>query len=371
MNVVIAAGGTGGHLYPAIAVAREFLRRDQTTHIVFVGTSRGIESTVLAHEGFELELISAKPLMGKQVLDRVRALAAIPVSLWQSLRLLKRRRADLVIGVGGYTSPTVLLAAFLCRIPSVILEPNAYPGLANTVVAPLARRIFLAFESAKQYFKQETVWVVGMPVRRAFLEQRSDIHMQATSGGRHVLIFGGSQGAKAINSAVIEALPALQAISGLRVTHQTGAHDLERVTEAYRRAGLQAEVVPFLYDMPVVVRSADLIVARAGGMTVAELTVCGKPAILVPLPTAIYNHQALNAAVMESAGAAVVLPQSELTGPRLADMLIAILNDSARLRVMSERSAEIGRIDAAEVIVRECYDVMGRRHETNRSVGAV
>ena len=371
MNVVIAAGGTGGHLYPAIAVAREFLRRDHATHIIFVGTSRGIESTVLSHEGFELDLISAKPLMGKHVFERARALAAIPVSLWQSLRVLKRRRPDLVIGVGGYTSPTVLLAAFLRRIPSVILEPNAYPGLANTVVAPLAHRIFLAFESAKQYFKQATVRVVGMPVRRAFLEQRSDHNRRAMSGGCHVLIFGGSQGAKAINSAVIEALPALQAVSGLRVTHQTGAHDFERVAEAYRRAGLPAEVVPFLYDMPAVLQSADLIVARAGGMTVAELTVCGKPAILVPLPTAIYNHQALNAAVMESAGAAVVLPQADLTGSRLADALAAILNDPERLRAMSEKSAGIGRSDAAEVIVRECYDVMGRRHETNRSVGAI
>ncbi len=371
MNVVIAAGGTGGHLYPAIAVAREFLRQDEETHIVFVGTSRGIESTVLAHEGFELDLISAKPLMGKHVLDRARAVAALPRSLWQSLRLLKRRQADLVIGVGGYTSPTVLLAAFLRRIPSVILEPNAYPGLANTVVAPLARRIFLAFESATQYFKQATVRVVGMPVRRAFLEEVPAGRQPSMPGGRHLLVFGGSQGAKAINSAVIEALPALRGVRGLRLTHQTGLQDHERVQAAYQQAGLPAEVVPFLYDMPAVLRSADLIVARAGGMTVAELTVCGKPAILIPLPTAIYNHQALNAAVMASAGAALVLPQSELTGSRLGDTIVAILNDPDRLRSMSEKSAGIGRSDAAEVIVRECYDVMGRRHESNRSVGAV
>ena len=164
MNVVIAAGGTGGHLYPAVAVAREFLRQDPATRVVFVGTLRGIESTVLAHEGFELELIGAKPLMGKRLLERVQALAAVPASLGQSSRLLKKRQADLVIGVGGYTSPTVLLAAFLRRIPSVILEPNAYPGLANRVVAPLAQRIFLAFESGKQFFRQKTVRVVGMPV---------------------------------------------------------------------------------------------------------------------------------------------------------------------------------------------------------------
>lgn len=371
MNLVVAAGGTGGHLYPAIAVAREFLRQDPATHVVFVGTSRGIESTVLAHEGFELDLISAKPLMGKRMLERVRALAALPVSLGQSLQLLKRRHADLVIGVGGYTSPAVLMAAFLRRIPSVILEPNAYPGLANRAVAPLARRIFLAFESAKQFFAHATVRVVGMPVRRAFLDQPPATREATIPAGRHVLIFGGSQGAKAINQAVIEALPALRSITGVRVTHQTGAQDHERVTAAYREAGFEAEVVPFLYDMPAVLRSADLIVARAGGMTVAELTVCGKPAILIPLPTAIYNHQALNAAVMESAGAAVVVPQSELNGSRLAGTMIAILENADRLRSMSASSAAIGRADAAEVIVRECYDLMGRRHETNRRVGAV
>jgi UDP-N-acetylglucosamine--N-acetylmuramyl-(pentapeptide) pyrophosphoryl-undecaprenol N-acetylglucosamine transferase len=371
MNVVVAAGGTGGHLYPAIAVAREFLRRDPATQVTFVGTERGIEGTVLAHEGFDLDLISAKPLMGKDLLERTKALAALPVTLWQSWRLLKRRRADLVIGVGGYTSPAVLLAAFLVRIPGVILEPNAYPGLANRVAAPLARRIFLAFDSTRRFFSPKTVRVVGMPVRQAFLERPPVSGQGALPHRPHVLIFGGSQGAKAINTAVIEALPSLRAIKGLRVTHQTGAQDRERVALAYREAGLEAEVVSFLYDMPAVLRSADLVVARAGGMTVAELTVCGKAAVLIPLPTAIYNHQALNAAVMESAGAAVVLPQSALNGPRLAEILAAILNDTERLRSMSANSAALGRADAAEVIVRECYDVTGRRHETNRSVGTV
>ncbi|HJR76970.1 MAG TPA: undecaprenyldiphospho-muramoylpentapeptide beta-N-acetylglucosaminyltransferase [Nitrospiraceae bacterium] len=372
MNVVVAAGGTGGHLYPAIAVAREFLRQDPATRVVFVGTSRGIESTVLAHEGFELELIAAKPLMGKRLWERVRALAVLPTSFGQSWRVLGKRQADLVIGVGGYTSPTVLLAALLRRIPSVILEPNAYPGLANRVVAPFARRIFLAFESTRRFFTQTTVRVVGMPVRRAFLEQRAAGEKRAMPGERHLLIFGGSQGAKAINAAMIEALPALRAIGGLRITHQTGTQDHERVAAAYREAGYEtAEIVPFLYDMPAVLRSADLVVARAGGMTVAELTVCGKPAILIPLPTAIYNHQALNAAVMESVGAAVVLPQAELTGARLADTIAAILNDQDRLHSMSAGSAGIGRSDAAEAIVRECYDLMGRRHEINRRVGAV
>ena len=155
------------------------------------------------------------------------------------------------------------------------------------------------------------------------------------------------------------------------MTHQTGQSDHARVTDAYRTAGMDAKVVPFLYDMPAVLRSADLVVSRAGGMTIAELTVCGKPAILIPLPTAIYNHQALNAQVMESAGAAIVLSQTDLNGARLSRVITGILQEPERLRTMSTNSFGMRRIDAAEVIVRECYDVMGRRHETNRSIGAV
>jgi UDP-N-acetylglucosamine--N-acetylmuramyl-(pentapeptide) pyrophosphoryl-undecaprenol N-acetylglucosamine transferase len=370
MNVVVAAGGTGGHLYPAIAIAREFLRRDPATRVVFVGTTRGIETTVLAHEGFELDLISAKPVMGKSMTDVLRAVGTLPLTLWQSFRVLAKRKADLVIGVGGYTSPMVLLAAFVRRVPGVLLEPNAYPGMANKVVAPLVRRIFLAFETTAQFFDRARVRVVGMPVRQAFLEQTRDTGTSDTTRACHLLIFGGSQGAKAINSAVIEALPYLKAISGLRITHQTGQSDHALVTDAYRTSGLDAKVVPFLYDMPAVLRSADLVVSRAGGMTIAELTVCGKPAILIPLPTAIYNHQALNAQVMESAGAAVVLCQTDLNGARLARAITGILEKPEHLRTMSTNSFAMRRTDAAEVIVRECYDVMGRRHETNRSIGA-
>ena len=372
MNVVVAAGGTGGHLYPAIAVAREFLRRDPATRVVFVGTTRGIETTVLAHEGFELDFISAKPVMGRGLMDVMRAVGTLPLSLWQSFRVLAKRKADLVIGVGGYTSPMVLLAAFVRRVPGVMLEPNAYPGMANKVVAPMVRRIFLAFETTTRCFDRAKVRVVGMPVRRAFLEQGRDGGAStATAETCHVLIFGGSQGAKAINSVVIEALPHLKSITGLKVTHQTGQPDHARVTDAYRTAGMDAKVVPFLYDMPAVLRSADLVVSRAGGMTIAELTVCGKPAILIPLPTAIYNHQALNAQVMESAGAAIVLSQTDLNGARLSRVITGILQEPERLRTMSTNSFGMRRIDAAEVIVRECYDVMGRRHETNRSIGAV
>ncbi len=372
MTIVIAAGGTGGHLYPAVALAREFLRCDPTTRIAFVGTARGIESKVLAHEGFELVFITAKPVMGRGWWRTVQGLLSVPVGLGQSLSLLRRYRADLAIGVGGYTSPTILAAAALAGIARVIVEPNAYPGMANKAVAPWAQRIFLAFESAGRSFNRQKVRVVGTPIRREFLahvEERDPAGTART--GRRLLIFGGSQGARAINGAVIEGLSSLMRhLPDVTITHQTGEADHQRVSEAYGRAGIHAEVVPFLYDMPRALLAADLVVARAGAMTIAELTACGKPAILIPLPTAIYDHQTKNARAMEAGGGALVLPQADLTGARLSESIVSLFQSPGQLQAMRENSWQMRRIDAAEVIVRECYNLMGVTHDINRTVGA-
>lgn len=371
MTIVIAAGGTGGHLYPAVALAREFLHRDPMTKVLFVGTSRGLESKVLAHEGFELVLINAKPVMGKGLTDVLKGLCAMPLSLWQCGRILSQRQARLVIGVGGYTSPMMVLAAALKRIPRVILEPNAYPGLANKAVGPFVQRVFLAFESAARFFDQRKGRVVGTPVRKEFLTQCRPPGRERQRGGHHVLVFGGSQGAKALNSAAIEGLPALlKQRPHMTVTHQTGEADHDRVSQAYRRAGVTATVLPFVYDMPAAINAADVVVARAGAMTVAELTTCGKPAILIPLPTAIYDHQMKNAKVMEAAGAAVVLPQADLTGATLARSVAQILDDPQRMKAMEDASVGLRRLDAAEAIVRECYALIGDQRHVNHSLGA-
>jgi UDP-N-acetylglucosamine--N-acetylmuramyl-(pentapeptide) pyrophosphoryl-undecaprenol N-acetylglucosamine transferase len=371
MTIVIAAGGTGGHLYPAIALAREFIRRNPASTVLFVGTTRGLESKVLAHEGFKLILISAKPVMGKRPIDVLRGLCAMPLSFWQCRRILRRTGADLVIGVGGYTSPMMVMAAALTGIPRVILEPNAHAGLANKAVGPFVQRVFLAFASAAGSFNKGKVRVVGTPIRSDFLRQASSPPAAKPSGSHRVLIFGGSQGAKAINSAAIEGLPPLlRQRPDMAVTHQTGEPDLPRVKEAYRRAGVAIDVVPFLYDMPSAINAADVVVARAGAMTVAELTACGKPAILIPLPTAIYDHQAKNAKVMEDAGAAVVISQAGLTGPTLAQALIDILDNPDRIRAMGAASLSLRRMDAAETIVRECYALIGDQHDLDQSLGA-
>jgi UDP-N-acetylglucosamine--N-acetylmuramyl-(pentapeptide) pyrophosphoryl-undecaprenol N-acetylglucosamine transferase len=372
MTIVIAAGGTGGHLYPAVALAREFLRRDPATTVLFVGTSRGLESKVLAHEGFKLALIDAKPVMGTGLWGMVKGFCAMPLSLWQCWRILRQRQARLVIGVGGYTSPMMVVAAALAGVTRVILEPNANPGMANKAVGPFVHRVFLAFESAAGSFDRARVRVVGTPIRKEFLERlQSAAATSSEPGHMHLLIFGGSQGAKAINSAVIEGVPALmKQRPRLTVTHQTGESDHARVAEAYRRAGVSVTATPFLYDMPSAINAADLVVARAGAMTVAELTTCGKPAILIPLPTAIYDHQMKNARVMEAAGAAVVLPQAELTGAKLAETIGAILDDPERIRAMGAASVILRRTDAAEAIVRECYALIGDHHDLNQPLGA-
>lgn len=355
MTIAIAAGGTGGHLYPAVALAREFLRRDSLIKILFIGTKRGLEAKVLAYEGFELALITAHPVMGKKGAAMLRGVASLPIGVWQSLALFRRRGVNLVIGVGGYTSPAALVAATLQRIPRVILEPNAHPGMANKVVAPLAQRIFLAFESAAQSFGRHKVVVTGTPIRREFVAQEEEELLFPHSPPR-LLIFGGSQGARAINDAVLEAMPFLiKQIPGVAITHQTGEPDYHRVKEAYEQLGVRATIAPFLYDMPTVLRGADLVVARAGAMTIAELTACGKPAILIPLPTAIYNHQMKNAQAMAAAGGAVVLPQAELTGLRLSELVACLLSNPEQLRIMSGKSRAMRRIDAGEVIVSECY----------------
>jgi len=372
MTIVIAAGGTGGHLYPAVALAREFLRHDPSTKVLFVGTSRGLESKVLAHEGFELLLIDAKPVMGMGLMGMIKGLCAMPITLVQCRRILRKRHARLVIGVGGYTSPMMVMAAALSGVARAILEPNANPGMANKAVGSIVQRVFLAFESAAASFDRAKVRVFGTPIRREFLmTAKQDEPTLPRSDRQHVLIFGGSQGAKAINSVAIDGLPKLmRQHPQITVTHQTGEADYMRVEEAYRQAGVSVTVEPFLYDMPSAIKAADLVVARSGAMTVAELTACGKPAVLIPLPNAIYDHQMKNARVMEGAGAAVVLPQKDLTGATFSSTIAAILEDPNRLRAMGVATTTLRRTDAAESIVRECYALIGDQHDVNQSLGA-
>ena len=359
MNIVIAAGGTGGHLYPAVALAKEFRHQDPKTVITFVGAGRHLEESILTHEGFTLSRIKVKGIVGQGAWGTLYALVLLPRAIWKALRLLQAKGTDLVVGTGGYFSPPVVLAAWLLGVYRVILEPNAMPGLANRFLGPLANRIFLAFEQAKTYFNPAKVRIVGTPVREEFFHTEVISPPQKL---RHLLVFGGSQGARALNTAMGEALrSSLRLRQELHIVHQTGFEDHERTQTLYAEAGVDAEVVPFLYDMPKALKAADLVIARSGAGTLAELAVCGKAAILIPFPHATHGHQEKNARAAEAEGAATVIPQSELTGDGLAREIESFLNDPDRLKRMAERSFARRMTNATARMVRECQLLVANR----------
>ncbi len=357
MNVVIASGGTGGHMFPAIVLAEEFYRQDPMASVTLVGTGRHLERTMLQESEIQLETLYVRGIVGRSLRDSLIGLMLIPGAIWRAMRLLRARCADVVIGTGGYTSPPVVIAAFFLGIRRALLEPNAVPGLANRIMGPLADRIFLSFEAAKQFFNPSKVRTVGVPIRKAFLQQEPS---PSPDRVRTVLICGGSQGARAINSAVIEALEISKVVrEDLNLIHQTGADDVDRITMAYAAVGVHAQVVSFISDMPATLRSADLVVSRCGALTLAELSACGKAAILIPFPHAAHNHQEKNARVMEQAGAAVVIPQAELTAKRLVAELEALFKSPDHVKIMAQRSRSLRRTDSAEIMVRECLALAG------------
>jgi UDP-N-acetylglucosamine--N-acetylmuramyl-(pentapeptide) pyrophosphoryl-undecaprenol N-acetylglucosamine transferase len=363
MAVVIAGGGTGGHLYPGIAVARELLRRLPDTVVTFAGTARGIEARVVPKEGFPLDVIRSAGLKGMSPGALINGLGLLPLGGVDAWRIISRRRPDLVIGVGGYSSGPVVLAAAARGVPTMVLEQNAVPGMTNRLLARVVKAAAVTFESTVSFFGGRG-FVSGNPVRPEFLASGAGSEQTDETGAAgppRVLIFGGSQGAHAINMAMVEAAPRLAARrGGLAITHQTGPRDLERVRDGYRSGGLDARVEPFLYEMDREMKAADLIVSRAGATTIAELTAAGKAAVLVPLPTAADDHQRKNAEVLARAGAAEMIEQKSLTGAHLAERILALLDDPGRRRAMADAARRLARPDAARVIVDRALELARR-----------
>jgi len=361
VRVVIAGGGTGGHLYPGIAVARELLERRPDARISFAGTARGIEARVVPREGFELDVIRSVGLKGKSAADRARGARLLPLSIVDAWRIVSARRPQLVIGVGGYSSGPVVLLAAARGIPTLLLEQNAAPGLTNRWLAPFVRAAAVSFDSTRAFFGSKA-FLSGNPVRPEFLAPiESGKESPGASNGSiaRVLVVGGSQGAHAINVAMVEAAPELAARGPrLRLAHQTGERDVEMVRAAYERLALAADVAPFFDDMGVRLAQADLIVCRAGATTLAEVTAAGKPAILVPLPGATDDHQRKNAETLAAAGAATVLDQSEMTGQRLARSILALADDGGMRAQMSTAARALSRPDAARVIVDRALELI-------------
>ncbi|HVC19552.1 MAG TPA: undecaprenyldiphospho-muramoylpentapeptide beta-N-acetylglucosaminyltransferase [Vicinamibacterales bacterium] len=362
LRVVIAGGGTGGHLYPGVAVARELLRRRPDAQVSFAGTARGLEARVVPREGFPLDLIRSGGLKGKAPADRIRGLLLLPLSGLDAWRLITRRAPHLVIGVGGYSSGPVVAIAAARRIPTLLLEQNAVPGLTNRLLARLVDAAAVTYDASLPFFRGRG-FVSGNPVRPAFF---GDAGGEAREGAPdrpvRVLIFGGSQGAHAINLALVAAAPVLAAARpALAITHQTGERDVALVQDAYRRAGLAAQVEPFLHDMERRMGDADMIVSRAGATTLAEITAAGRPSILIPLPTATDDHQRRNAEVLARAGAAEVLDERDLTPGTIAARLAALAGDADRRRRLGEAARRLARPDAARLIVDRALALAGGR----------
>jgi len=363
LRVLIAGGGTGGHLFPGIAVARALKARVPEAIVSFAGTAQGLEARVVPREGFPLDIIRSAGLKGKSIAALARGVALLPMSAWDAWRVVAARRPQLVLGLGSYSAGPIVLAAALRGIPTLLMEQNAVPGLTNRLLARLVRAAAVTFDSTLPYFGGKG-FVSGNPVRPEFFEAGGAdgrINLATPPRAARVLIFGGSQGAHAINMAMVEAAPDLAAATvSVEITHQTGARDLEVVRDAYRRAGLSARVEPFLYEMHREVKAADLLVCRAGATTLAEIAAAGRAAILIPLPTATDDHQRHNADVLVQAGAAEVVDQHGLTGRALAGRIVALAGDAARRDRMATAVRTMARPDAAAVIVDRALGLVKR-----------
>ena len=348
MKVLIAAGGTGGHIYPGIAVAREILRRDESSEVLFVGTARGLETRIVPENGFQLSLINSAGLKNVGMVGKIKGLTVLPKSFLEARKIIRQFRPHVVVGAGGYVSGPVLLMAAIMGVPTLVMDSNALPGFTNRRLASFVDKAALTFDEATRFFGKKGV-VTGNPVRREFF----DVPRKVRSELFHVLIFGGSQGARAINNAMADALPLLSEHKGrLTITHQTGEADLEKIRTAYSASEFaDADVRPFISDMFVEFGTADLLISRAGATTCAELAAAGKAAIMVPLPTAADDHQRKNAEALERAGAAKMILQADLTGESLAAEINRLISSPGEITSMETAARSLGRADAAEKTV--------------------
>jgi UDP-N-acetylglucosamine--N-acetylmuramyl-(pentapeptide) pyrophosphoryl-undecaprenol N-acetylglucosamine transferase len=360
LKVLIAGGGTGGHLYPGVALAEEVTTRQKGNEVLFVGTTRGIEARVIPELGYPIKYIDVVGLKGKGPIGLIKGLLQVPVALAQSLKILRELKPDVAIGVGGYASGPLMLAAWFLRIPTAILEQNTIPGITNRLLSRFVDAVYVMFDSSQDRFPKHKVQALGNPIRRQLLDNFLNSKMEASRF--NVLVLGGSQGAHALNLRMIEAAEHLKPYADrIRIVHQTGDRDLELVRKGYADFGADAEALPFIQDMSAAYLRADLVVCRAGATTLAEVMVAKKASILVPYPYAADNHQELNAKSMVDAGAAKMMLERELDGERLANEILELYNDREQLKKMESAASRTGRPEAAREIIDACFELIKRR----------
>ncbi len=348
MRIIIAAGGTGGHIYPGIAIAKEILRRNSESKILFVGTARGLETKIVPDSGFELSLINSVGLKSVGIAEKLKGLAILPKSFIEARKIIREFMPEVVVGAGGYVTGSVILMASVMRIPTLVMDSNALPGFTNRRLAPFVTKAALTFEEALPFFGKKGI-VTGNPVRKEFF----DIKPKSRGETINLLIFGGSQGARAINNTMTEALPLLNSVKNkLSITHQTGVFDFQKIAEIYEREGWnEADVRAYFSDMVSAFEKADLMLCRAGATTCAELSAAGKAAILIPLPTAADDHQRKNAEALEKVGAAKMIAQSDLSKETLAKEIMDLINFPDKITEMEKAAKRLAKADAAESTV--------------------
>ncbi len=356
MRWVIAGGGTGGHLFPGIAIAEAFMEREKGNEVLFIGTERGIEARVLVDGRFPLKTIHALPIQGRSMVGKAKALWTLLVSLGEAVEILKDFQPQIVLGVGGYASGPGVLAATRLGLKRAIHEQNVVPGMTNRFLKRFSQRIFISFEETKRYFPEKKTVLTGNPIRKEIIRSASS---RERDDRFTLLIFGGSAGAHRINRAMIEALPLLREMKpSLRFLHQTGREDWGFVSKAYEENGFEAEVMPFIEEMARYYRRADLVICRSGASTVAELAVCGKASILIPYPYAAHQHQLINAQKLVDRGAARMIPDEALSGQTLSNMIRELYDHPEERERMEESIRKMARPRAAEEIVDQCYELI-------------
>ena len=363
VRIVIAGGGTGGHLFPGIAVAQAFLTLNRRNRILFVSTGTALEVSVLSHKGFTLEKITVEGIKGRGKWNQIRSILKIPKGIYDAIRILKKFQPDLVFGVGSYSAGPVVIGARFLGIKIVLHEQNLLPGITNRILARFADRIYVSFPETKKTLGEDKSIFAGNPIReelRCSLEDSNpaDKIESAEKQRFQVLIIGGSQGAHRINMAVMEALDHIRNRENIFFIHQTGTADEKRLKEAYRQKGIPAEVAAFFNDMEKQYHRADLLVCRAGATTIAEITAIGKGALFIPFPHAADNHQVLNARSLVDQGAADIMLQNDLSGKGLAERIDYYMANPQTIIDMSEKARRLGRPQAAEYIVADCYQMI-------------
>ena len=365
LRVVIAGGGTGGHLFPGIAVAQEFLAKNAENSVLFVGTGKPFEISILSETGFAHRRITAEGFKGRGVWHQLVSIAKVPKGIIESMLILKGFKPHLVIGVGGYSAGPLVMGARLLGIKIVLHEQNILPGITNRILSRFADRIYVSFAETIIGVTAKKIRFTGNPVRKEIVQcaamfRNKDIQASKKEKKFTIMILGGSQGAHSINMALLEALEYLENRENIFFVHQTGAQDETQVKQRYEKHGIENDTRAFFKDMAHQYQSADLIICRAGATTVAEIKAIGKGVIFIPFPFAADNHQVLNARSLEKVGAAEMILEKDLSGKVLAERINYYVQRPEALQQMALRSRELGRVDAAGMIVDDCYDLISK-----------